>query len=203
MNRTASCAAIASAMLVALAVAPAYAAPITYTFSGDASGDITGSVSPGVFTNQFFTLVFNSNTSLVDLSDSPYDKDANITGTFTLGAFSSTLTATVESNYALTNIDFYNAAFTNGLGLSDPGLSSYQLLTAIGPLSNSDPSSFLTPTLGGTTFTLGNSDLLQFTGDSSLTFKATVPEPLTVSLFGAGLAGVAAVRRRRKSARQP
>jgi hypothetical protein len=194
---------MASAMLVALAVAPAHAAPITYTFSGDASGDITGAGAPGVFTSQFFTLVFNSNTSLVNLSGSPYYTDSSITGTFTLGAFSSTLTATVESNSSLDNIDFYDATFTNGLGLADLGLSGYQLLTAIGPLSNSDPSSYLTPTLAAGTFTLGNSDVLQFTGDSSLTFKATVPEPLTVSLFGAGLAGLAAVRRRRKSARQP
>jgi hypothetical protein len=190
-------------MLVAQAFGPAYAAPITYTFSGDASGDITGSGAPGVFTNQFFTLVFNSNTSLVDLSGSPFDRDNNITGTFTLGAFSSTLMATVESNSSLANIDFYDATFSNGLGLADPGLSGYQLLTSIGPLSNSDPSSSLTPTLASGTFTLGNSDALQFTGDSSLTFKATVPEPLTVSLFGVGLAGLAAIRRRRKSARQP
>jgi hypothetical protein len=198
MKALAFSAAIAAAMLVALSVAPAHAAPITYTFSGNASGDITGSGAPGVFTNQLFMLVFNSNTSLVDLSGSPFDKDSSITGTFTLGSFSSTLTATVESNSSAGNIDFYDAAFTNGLGLADPGLSGYQLLTSIGPLSNSAPSSSLTPTLASGTFTLGNSDVLQFTGDSSLTFKATVPEPLTISLFGAGIAGIAAIRRRKK-----
>jgi|SRR5665213_1429300 len=129
-------------------------------------------------------------------------RTTNITGTFTDGAVTETVTATVESNSSLANIDFYDSTFTNGLGFSVAALAGYELITSIGPITAS-PSN-LTPTFGGGVFTTADGDL-QFTGSDSLSFTADVsatPLPATLPLFASGLGvlGLLARRRKRKAA---
>jgi len=188
--------AIVAAILGLLQVSTSEAAPVTYTFDG------TGSVTlAGVLIGSTYSVVFAGNTSTIDSSDNPYFKNL-LTGTFTDGAVVETITATVESNSTLANIDFYDSTFTNGLGLQDNSLTGYALATSIGPIDA--PPGTLTPTFGGGFFATAGGNLV-FTGSDSLSFTADVsatPIPATLPLFatGFGALGLLGWRRKRKNA---
>src|ERR1700685_2227344 len=121
-----------AAVCVAALTVSAYAAPVTYTFSGIASGSLGGTT----FTDAAFTATFTGNTNSIDTSNPPFYVFRNISGTFEEGGGATvTLTANVESNASAANIDFYDAAFTNGLGFQDNSLSGYELSTSFGPVT--------------------------------------------------------------------
>ena len=195
-----------------LAATAAQAAPITYTFSGLGNARVCAVCDGSDDTNygKAFSLVINSDTSLVDNTGLPYSRLSGLTGQLTMTFYSATLTGIqLVSNgagFPFENIDFFSADVSNGLGFSDPSLFNYDLTQNYGPVTVDDTTpfpSFLQPTFGvGNGFDTTGADKVYFTSNSSLTFSAVttgVPEPLTLSLFGIGVAGAAFARRRKKA----
>jgi hypothetical protein len=192
-----------AAMALLVGTVAAQAASVTYTFTGIGSGTIDG-VS---FSDQTFSFVVNSTTSLIDSSAAPYYYLRNVGGTFTEGSFSATLTATntivgsADTSTPYTAINIFNSTSDNGVGLFDPSLGSFHLDTSFGPITVTDPSS-LTPTFGGSFASTGG-DTIAITGLSSLTFQAAVapvPEPTTWAMMLIGFCGLGYMAYRRKSA---
>lgn len=180
----------AAALLVAGMFPAAEAAPVTYTLSGMADG----SVGATTFTNTAFTWTFNadSNDLLVFGPVSwilPFNSDSleiagigTITPDFQIGAINNLF---IPEVLLLTD-----ATISGGIIVSSPALLTYNGISSLGPIPvhfedsaplSSDMGDFV---LTGTFFTL------QVTG---------VPEPLTLALFGSGLAGIGILRRRRKA----
>jgi len=189
-----------AAALVGASFAAAQAAPVTYIFSGEGSGTANGTAFTGAFT---FTL--NGDTGDVQ-PDAPFFRLFNVGGTFTEGAFSATLDPSiiiVASANPIDRINFFNNTVDNGLGLQDGALASYDLTSSIGPITVSNPA-FLTPTfnaLGHGFATSGG--LVEITENTSLTFTAivrgaSVPEPASLAILGAGLLALGFVGRRKK-----
>lgn len=198
----------AIAVLGLAAATPAHAIPVTYTFTGTASGVIVD--ASGVetdFTDALFTIVLDGDTTAIQ-PDDPYYRIFDLGGSFSQGAFNATLSPlvalVVNSDPSFENVNFFNGAFDNGLGLwLHPALDGYHLATSIGPLtvpSADAPLGFLSPTFndhdGAFAFEGGGS--VEFTASSSLTFTArvqSVPAPPTVALVLAALAGLCLARR--------
>lgn len=190
--------ALGSLAAVALFAQPASAVPVTYTFTGVASGTGTGGTPD--FTDESFTLTLTGDTDDIDTSTAPFYYLHNLGGTFSVGAFSADLDPSVtlvgSADPSLELINFFSADVANGLGLHNAALDGYDLSFSIGPLADDG----LTPTFNGGSFALVGGGTLQFTGNTSLAFTANVtgaPEPITLSLFGAGVAGIGAMRRRK------
>lgn len=176
----------AVAMLAASFISAAEATPVTYTLSGTASGV----VGAGAFTSSAFTwtLVGDSNAAVPSSSGTvlPFTSDSlTIAGV-------GTLTPSVQM-FAFVNVTSVIVLADNGvnggIAFASPALVGYNGVSSIGPM----PVSYL-----------GSAPLPSNMGDfqlfaTSLTFQVTgVPEPVTLALFGAGLAGIGALRRKRK-----
>lgn len=188
--------ALVAAVIGILPVAAAHANPMDYTFTGTGGGTINGTSFTGAF-----TFVLEGNTTNIIPSGGEFFL-TNVAGTFSEGGttytLSSGVTLVANADPSFPRIAFFNSDFTNGLGINNNALAGYNLATAIGPITapiSGNPSSFLIPTLGGTTgFSIdGGADKLILTANDSLTFTAAppsaVPEPSTLALFAAGMLG--------------
>jgi hypothetical protein len=172
--------ALATMALIAAFSVTVQAVPATYTFSGNATGTIGGTAFSGPF-----TATFSGDTSNVDMTNPPFYRLNNVGGTFTEGAITATFvpTVTLVSNASLDLINFYNATFDNGLGYEDPSLAGYMLTTSFGPVTGANDNSTFNSSGDGF---LTSDGLLEFTGETGLTFSARVGVPDS----GAGTAGL-------------
>ena len=177
-------------------VRQAEAGPITYTEQATASGTLDGTP----FTNALVTLTFAGNTANVTFNGVLF---ANFIGTTTvdvagIGTDTFTHTVGVGDNQSNSIVGVFD--FTRGrsvLDTTNSAFASYDLTTAIGPLSGE---SFITPSL--TIPTNHGSFNLSTAGDS--TFTATtqpspVPEPATLTLLGIGISGLIGYGWRRRT----
>ena len=206
---------IALVASIALGLArTAGASPITYTFSGSLDANSFSCImcngSDNTTLGSSFNLVFTSDTSAVVDGGGGFWRVNNISGTFTDGSFSATLTnvtIVVNSNTmggGAESVNFFNSSFSNGLGFNNnSSLAGYQLKTSIGPLTDGGN---LSPTgAGGTgTFSTTGTSFVHLDQNSanSLTFTAAttaapVPEPATLTLVSLGLVAAATCRRRK------
>jgi hypothetical protein len=129
---------LAAAAIGISQIGTAQATPVTYTFSGNGGGTAGGNAFTGPF-----SFVFTTVTSAIDTSGAPFFRLDNVSGTFTEGAFSATLTPAVTivatADPATPRINFFNTTFDNGLGFEDPALTGYDLSTSIGPITSRAP----------------------------------------------------------------
>jgi hypothetical protein len=201
-RKTLTRAALMAALSCMLPLAGAHAIPMDYTFTGTGGGTINGTAFTGTF-----TFVFDGNTANI----APFGSEfilPNVGGTFSEGSNTFTLNPIfgiiANPDPSFPRVGFFNSDITNGLVINNNAFAGYGLGTSLGPITapSGDPSSFLLPTLGGTTGFLldGGADRLILTADSSLTFTAappsTVPEPSTIALFVAGVLGIGLIYRR-------
>lgn len=180
----------AVAMLAASFFSAAEAAPVTYTLSGTASGV----VGAGAFTSSAFTWTLTGESTLI-FPTSPGLVLPMVWGDSLTIAGIGTLTPSVPllafvDNLVPNGIGLVDSSLTGGIGFKAAALAGYNGISSIGPIPVTFLGSAPLPS------NMGNFEIFP----TSLTFQAVgVPEPLTLALFGAGLAGIGALRRKRKA----
>jgi hypothetical protein len=201
---------VTAVAMACIPAAVAHADTLTYTFSGNASDVVTflGFI-PIDNPNANFTLTFTEDSASVVNAGSGYYRLNDVSGVFSTGFVTTTLsdvTIVVNSNPGFENVDFYNAAFDNGMGLANnSALLGYALASNVSTGLVGSSSGNLTPTPPLGSFS-ANGDFItsvEFTGDNSLDFTVTgaTPEPSSLLLLLSGLCGGAATLGRRLRAR--
>lgn len=180
----------AFAILTVCVLSAAQAAPITFKLTGT----MTESLNVSDFNTSAFTWTIKGDTSsrkLVDLDISTVritSQSLDIDGLGTLKP-----TATMYAGMLLTTDAFLvtDVNLTEGIAFSAPQLMDYDGVSAMDPT----PVTFL----GISLLTTDRGGLFIFKASDLMFEASTVPEPITLSLFGAGLVGAGALRRRRKA----
>jgi hypothetical protein len=160
------------------------------------SGQLSGTLGATHLTNVNFVFTFLSNTANVTGNGSTSNPFQNVatSNTISIGSSNGSFTSAVEVGdigpYDL--IGFSNTALTAFIAFQNAAAGSYNLGSAIGPLTSSTAyydGGSLSTSLG----------TLTITGAQNLSFKATTtatPEPSMVGLIGFGLLGMIVAGRR-------
>jgi hypothetical protein len=176
--------------LLVTSVMAASAAVITGTYTVSTNG-ATVTNGAGSLTSPFSIDLALNSPYTVDFANILQNNDgsSNVVTSFTF-------TAPVSGSTSLTQSDVF----------STPGSSAHDTLSSVGPTAYTfSDGAILDITLAGGTY---NGNLSSYNGISDrITFElvqaptAAVPEPMTLALFGAGLAalGTVAMLRRRKA----
>jgi len=183
---------ILAVAVLLIGASQAKAGPITYTEEATLSGTI-GATS---FTGAPVTLEFVGDTSNVSCS-AGFCLITVGTATVSIGGvgtttFTDSMEAFDNQGYPAAGIALAGGA-GSVLDTVDNAFITYDLMTAIGPITNTD---FSRPDLSYNT-ALGVLNFSTPSGSVNSTFTATTPEPATLSLLGLGLAGL--LLRKRKS----
>jgi hypothetical protein len=189
MKRT-SLIVVAAAILLFCGAGRANADGITYTESATA----TGSIGATNFTGALVTITFAGDTSNVSGASGLF---TNPVGTATvtiggIGTFAFTDSLVVFDNQPFSAVGISDATLNDILDtFSDPPFSTYDLTTAIGPVTG------LSGFNAGSTYGTSGGGLVFSDMSADSTFAATVPEPGSLVLLGAGIAGLLMLRRGR------
>lgn len=104
--------------------------------------------------------------------------------------------ATTQPAFAGFPLGATSGTFSNVFDMTLASSYNGAFVTAAGGIPQAEAALFAGITAGETYFNIHNNN---FRGGEIRGFLVSVPEPMTLSLFGAGLAGAAALRRRRKA----
>lgn len=188
----------AFAFLTACVLSAVHAAPITYTLTGTMSGDF--SINLASFTDKAFTWTITGDTTQRQTLASGLSAVRAQTSSLDIADVGSSIMPDDQLFAVAGAPHFSTFAFTvsdgmDGIGFTAPELASYDGVSAIGPISVALNGTFFLPTRHG--------EILFIAEAKNMVFQAVtvpgVPEPLTLTLFGAGLAGIGALRRRHKA----
>jgi hypothetical protein len=190
---------LALAVLLAFALVPiaASAVTITYTESFNATGTANGNPFNGTVT---FTLT--SDTSLVfsncdGLGSNVFCTPQNLTASFSIqgiGAGTFTGPWDVFDNQGVSAAGFTDNAIQDIVDLSSPVFATYDLKSAVGPVNSSYYFVLTGVPIGSS---LGNIIIGSYSGTPTFTATIGTPDPASITLFGSGVIGLAAVLRRR------
>jgi hypothetical protein len=184
------------AFVVASLTSSAHAGPIvTYELTGKMSG-MLGNTS---FSDAAFSWAITGDTTFRQTVGGTFSGVPAEAQSFDVEGFG--LLTTPDQIFAESAPSFAEFAFTNdsqtsGIGFTAPQLGTYDGFSSFGPIPVALIGQFDVSTVLGTLFIESASDLtFEVVGSPS----SEVPEPVTSALFGAGLAGLGIVRRRRRA----
>lgn len=185
----------AFAILLIFCTGSAFAGPITYTESATGSGMLGNSS----FTDALITLSFTGNTANVTCDTGLCINDAGpgVVSLTVAGLGTATFLddVLVFDNQGVAVAGFLDATVAlDILDTHNPAFATYDLTTAIGPLTGS---SIINS--GTDFFTTDGTFVINSAGDATFTAttSAPIPEPSTLVLFGTSMLGLAGIVRRK------